>query len=131
MQLAFERFARIGRDFYALEHRFADRNFWRERRLWPDDQPAHAPASAGPPAIATKPVIEDGFITARPVLVTPDQPRGIWQVDGVPIVALLEWYRREAGALADPIPAAAARFAAAEAQIGTALEWLRYRRLIG
>jgi flavin-dependent dehydrogenase len=131
VQIAFERFARIGRDFYALERRFADEDFWRERRLWPDDQPAHAPASTGPPVIATKPVIEDGFITARPVLVTADQSRGIWQVAGVPIVGLLEWYRREAGALADPIPAAAARFARTDGQIGTALQFLRSRRLIG
>ena len=131
VQLAFIRFARIGRDFHALEGRFANEDFWRERRLWPDDQPAHAPLSAGPPVIATKPVVEDGFITARPVLVSPDQPRGVWQVAGVPIVALLEWYRREARAVADPALAAAARFARAEAQIATALDWLRHRRLIG
>jgi len=131
IQIAFERFARIGRDFYALEHRFADEDFWRMRRLWPDDQPAHAPVSTGPPVIATKPVIEDGFIAARPVLVTADQPRGVWQVAGLPIVGLLEWYRREAGAFADPIPAAAARFARTEGQITTALEFLRHRRLIG
>jgi flavin-dependent dehydrogenase len=131
VQIAYERFARIGRDFYAFEHRFTDAEFWRERRLWPDDQPAHAPAFASPPVIATKPVIEDGFITARPVLVTSDQPRGIWQVDAVPIVGLLEWYRREAHTLADPILAAVTRFARTEGQIRTALEWLRYRRLIG
>jgi flavin-dependent dehydrogenase len=131
VDFAFARFARIGRDFHILEHRFADDDFWRERRLWPEDQPAHAPASAGPPVIATKPVIEDGFIAARPVLVTADQPRGVWQVDGVPIVALLEWHRRRAGALAAPIAGAAAHFARSERQIATALDWLRYRRLIG
>ena len=131
LRLAFERFARIGRDFYALERRFADRDFWRERRLWPDDQPAHAPAIAVPPMVATRPVIEDGFITERPVLISADQPRGVWQVDGVPVVALLEWYRREASALVDPVAAAIARFARTESQITTALAWLRHRRLIG
>jgi hypothetical protein len=127
--LGFERFARIGRDFYALEGRFADREFWRERRLWPDDAPAHAPA--GVPVIALKPVIEDDLIVERAVLVSPDQPRGVWQVEGVPVVALLEWWRGEAGALTEPLPAAARRFARAEGQIRAALEWLRRRRLIG
>ncbi len=131
LRLAFERFARIGRDFYALERRFADRDFWRERRLWPDDQPAHAPAFADPPVVATRPVVEDGFIAARRVLISADQPRGVWQVDGVPVVALMEWYRREAGALVDPVAAAVARFARTESQITTALAWLRRCRLIG
>ena len=131
LRLAFEQFARIGRDFYALERRFADRGFWQERRLWPDDQPAHAPAIAGPPVVATRPVIEDGFITERPVLISADQPRGVWQVDGVPVVSLLEWYRREATTLADPVAAAIARFARTESQITTALGWLRHCRLIG
>jgi flavin-dependent dehydrogenase len=131
LRLAFERFARIGRDFYALERRFADRDFWRERRLWPDDRPAHAPAFEGSPRVAARPVIEDGFITERPVLVSADQPRGVWQVDGVPVVALLEWYRCKGGALADPVAAAAARFARTPAQITTALQWLRFRRLTG
>jgi flavin-dependent dehydrogenase len=130
VQLAFARFARTGRDFYALERRFADADFWHERRLWPDQAPAHAPPFALPPRVATRPVIEDGFITARPVLVTADQPRGVWQVEGVPIVDLLEWYRREASALADPVPTAATRFARTQGQIATALKWLRYRRLI-
>jgi hypothetical protein len=43
----------------------------------------------------------------------------------------LEWYRREAGARADPLPPAALRFACSEGQIGTALAWLRHHRLIG
>ena len=130
LRLAFERFARIGRDFYALEHRFADRDFWRERRLWPDDQPAHAPAFADPPTVAARPVVEDGFIAERPVLIVADQPRGIWRVDDVPVVALMEWYRREASTLVDPVPAAGARFGRTEGQIATALAWLRHRRLI-
>jgi flavin-dependent dehydrogenase len=129
VRLAFERFARIGRDFYALERRWPDADFWRERRQWPDDLPAHASPLAEPPRIEDRPVIEDGFIMARRVVVTADQPRGVWQVDGVPVVELLDWHRSQGG---DDLPeVAAARFACTPQQVATALQWLRYRRLIG
>jgi flavin-dependent dehydrogenase len=132
VRLVYERFSRIGRDFYALERRWPDADFWRERRQWPDDEPAHAPSFATPARIEEKPVIEAGFIAARRVVVTADQPRGVWQVDGVPIVELLDWRRAQAPEeSADLRTAAAARFRCAPDQIGTALDWLRYRRLIG
>ena len=129
VRLAFERFARIGRDFYALERRWPDADFWRDRRGWPDDQPAHARPFVVPPRVEDRPVIEDGFVVARRVVVTADQPRGVWQVDGVPVVELLDWRRKHPG---DDLPgAAAARFACTPEQAATALEWLRYRGLIG
>lgn len=129
VRLAFGRFARIGRDFYALEQRWPEDQFWRERRRWPDNRPAHAPPLADPPRIEDRPVIEDGFIVARRVVVTADQPRGVWQVEGVPVVELLDWHRSHDGE--DLHALAAARFACTPGQIATALKWLRYRRLIG
>ena len=74
-------------------------------------------------------MIEDGFIVARRVVVTADQPRGVWQVEGVPVVELLDWHRSHDGE--DLHALAAARFACTPGQIATALKWLRYRRLIG
>jgi flavin-dependent dehydrogenase len=115
VRLAFERFARIGRDFYRLEQRWPNMPFWYARRGWPDDLPAHAPPSASPAQIATRPVVEDGFVAAREVIVTADQPRGVWQVGGVALVPLLRAVR--AGA-------------AAPREAETALAWLRYRGLL-
>jgi len=115
VRLAFERFARIGRDFYRLEQRWPETPFWHARRRWPDDLPAHAPPSALPAQIATRPVVEDGFVAAREVIVTADQPRGVWQVGGVALVPLLRAV--QAGA-------------AAPRQAETALAWLRYRGLL-
>ena len=124
---AFERFARIGRDFYALERRWPEADFWRERRQWPDDVPAHLPPDAALPRIEHRPVIEDGLVVARRVVVTADQPRGVWQVAGVPVVELLE-SRAVHGDAASPD--AAARFGCTPDQLATALQWLRHRRLI-
>ena len=127
VEQAFLRFARTARDFYRLEQRWHDAPFWRARRSWPDDLPAHASPSAAAPQITTKPVIEDGFVVAREVIVTADHPRGVFQVDGVPLVALLRAVQTgEAGS----IDQASRCFERAPEQIGTALAWLRYRDLL-
>jgi flavin-dependent dehydrogenase len=71
----FFRFARIGRDFYAQEVRWADREFWKLRAHWPDGKPAHA-ATDRVIGRAERPVIHHGFIEKRIVVLTEDQPLG-------------------------------------------------------
>ena len=124
IEQGFLRFARTARDFYRLEERWADAPFWCARRSWPDDLPAHASPSAAAPQITTKPVIEDGFVVAREVIVTADNPRGVFQVDGVPLVALLRAVR-----IGETEKASRCLERAPE-QIETALAWLRYRGLL-
>jgi menaquinone-9 beta-reductase len=125
---AFERFARIGRDFYRLEGRWPDAPFWAERRAWPDDLPAHGHPFDRPAAIVRKPVVENGAIVARQVVVTADHPRGVWQVAGVPLADLLGWWR----ACADPsAQEASRRFNRSPDDIEVALAWLESRRLLG
>jgi flavin-dependent dehydrogenase len=77
----FYRFARIGRDFYRSETRWEKNDFWRARRDWPDLLPAH-PEQDAVLGTAERPVVNEGFIERRQVLVTADQPLGIWRVDG-------------------------------------------------
>lgn len=89
----FLRFARTGRDFYRLEQRWPDQPFWRERRHWPDDQPLHSETDPAQTRIAERPVLAQDQIIGKNVLITPDQPLGIWQVAGVelaPVVAALK-----------------------------------------
>lgn len=79
--------ATVGRDFYQLEQRWPDAAFWRERRQWPKPMPeANDPAT-----IELRPVSEHGFIVAKPVLVSPQYPRGIWLLDQVPVVELIQF----------------------------------------
>jgi hypothetical protein len=84
----FLRFARIGRDFYRGETRWPEHPFWSERAAWPDAEPAHpvAPRVLGE---ALRPVVERGFIRERAVLLTSEQPLGVWRVQGVEIAPLL------------------------------------------
>ena len=71
------------------------------------------------------------MVVERRVVVTPDQPRGIWRVDEVPLAELLDALRaREGHRLADCASETAGRLAVTEPQLATALDWLRSRRLL-
>lgn len=82
--------ARVGRDFYQQETHWPQQRFWQQRRDWPDLEPAHPEPLSKPARIETRPVILEGMIDSQPVVVTADQPLGVWQVNGVPLVPLLE-----------------------------------------
>ncbi len=125
---SFWRFARIGRDFYRQEARWPAAAFWAERRAWPDDRPAHAVPAATPPRIAALPVVADGFVERREVVVTADHPFGIWQLDGIPLAPLI---RRLQDEPADPQETMKARIArlsgAGPRQVETLAAWLWQR----
>lgn len=91
----FLRFARIGRDFYADEQRWPDQPFWQARRQWPDAQVAHAEADFSSVRIERAPVLRDGFVDEAEVVITADQPLGIWHVQGVELAPLVRRLRNE------------------------------------
>jgi len=130
-RFGFERFARVGRDFYRIEERWRDRPFWRRRAEWPDDEPAHAPALGAPARIERRPVVADGLVVEHRVVVTPDQPRGIWQIDGVRLTELIDRLREMEGAsLSEHRASLAARLDVADLKLTTALDWLRSRKVL-
>ncbi|MHC6225452.1 flavin-dependent monooxygenase QhpG [Pseudomonas sp. X10] len=85
----FLRFARIGRDFYAQEQGRAGRPFWDKRRTWPDAQPVHGAADFQQLRVERRPVIREGLIDEAEVVVSPDQPLGIWHLQGVALAPLV------------------------------------------
>ncbi|KAB0489331.1 flavin-dependent monooxygenase QhpG [Pseudomonas vancouverensis] len=85
----FLRFARVGRDFYADEQRWIDQPFWQARRQWPDTEVAHAEADFSALKIERAPVLRDGFVDEAEVVITADQPLGIWHVQGVEVAPLV------------------------------------------
>ena len=91
----FLRFARIGRDFYADEQRWLDQPFWQARRQWPDAEIAHAEADFNALRIELAPVLRDGFVDEAEVVITVDQPLGIWHVQGVEVAPLVRRLRSE------------------------------------
>lgn len=124
-RLDFMRLSRVGRAFYAEERRWPDSPFWRARGAWPDTRPPHEPMNSHPPRIERRPVVENGFITEHEVIVTPDHPRGVWVVAGVPLVPL---FRTIAVTGATPdIRRLAARFGRSCESVELAREWLMQR----
>mgnify|MGYP003683080427 CR=1 FL=1 len=85
----FLRFARTGRDFYALEPRWGEQPFWRARRGWPDAEPIHAAVDPAQVRVVRAPVIRHDSIEAAEVVVTRDQPLGIWHLQGVELAPLV------------------------------------------
>ncbi|WP_353741327.1 tryptophan 7-halogenase [Pseudomonas fluorescens] len=97
----FLRFARIGRDFYADEQRWLDQPFWQARRNWPDAEVAHAEADFNALRVERAPVLRDGLVDEAEVVITADQPLGIWHVHGVEVAALVQ--RLKQGEPADQV----------------------------
>ncbi|GGK67774.1 flavin-dependent monooxygenase QhpG [Amphritea balenae] len=89
----FFRFARIGRDFYASEERYWDNPFWATRRNWPDVEPLHQDTDPDSLQVVRMPVVSEGLIEEQDVVITNDQPLGIWHLNGIamaPVVKALQ-----------------------------------------
>ena len=85
----FMRFARIGRDFYSQEQTRAGLPFWARRRSWPDAQPLHLAADWQSVQVARRPVLREGFVDEAEVVVTADQPLGVWHLQGVELAPVV------------------------------------------
>ena len=131
MQETFWRQARLGRDFYRQETRFAQEPFWQARQGWPDEAPVHAGMN-GMAHLALRPVVEQGRVREREVLVTPDQPLGIGWIAGVPLAPAIRWlqdWRGEAPPSLEQFHAKAVPQVSREAA-GLCFEWLESRGLV-
>lgn len=124
----FHHAAAVGRAFYRMEERWADRPFWARRSAWPDDS-ADAPA----PVVhgrRVQPVVVDDRVVEREVLVTPRLPRGVLTIEGVELAPLLRLLAdhpspTDFAASDDATSAVARRVGQPTAPVGAALLWLR------
>ncbi|MHC2148899.1 flavin-dependent monooxygenase QhpG [Pseudomonas sp. 210_17 TE3656] len=85
----FLRFARIGRDFYAQEQARAAGLFWACRRQWPDAQPIHGASDWEAVRVERRPVLRDGLVDEADVVVTADQPLGVWHLQGIELAPVV------------------------------------------
>ncbi len=130
-QLGFERNARIGRDFYRLDDRWADRPFWATRQSWPDDEPAHGAPGSVPAMVKRLPVVADGLVCEDRVVVTADHPRGVWRVDDVALAPLLDMLQQSGGQPnIQMVEQYARHFAVRPSQITNAINWLKAAQVV-
>jgi flavin-dependent dehydrogenase len=85
----FMRFARTGRDFYRMEGRWPHRPFWAVRQSWPDDEPMHQANDPAAIRVEDRPIVCDGMIQKRPVVITQDQPLGIWRLGNIELAPVI------------------------------------------
>ncbi len=124
---AFKGGCQMGREFYATEQRWPDMPYWKARQNWPEEAlPSHPDPLSRPAAFCHKPVVKDGYIALENVIVTADHPRGVWQIDGVPLAGLVDQIR--AGSKNDHDMAA--DFETATENVTRAREWLIARKII-
>lgn len=122
----FYRFARIGRDFHALETQWPGQPFWQTRSIWPDSQPSHQVVTPESVEIALMPVVSDGFIELHEVVVTPDQPLGVWHVDGLPLAPALRILREADPDMdANPLERVATALKIDPARAARLIAWIR------
>ncbi|WEK28308.1 MAG: tryptophan 7-halogenase [Candidatus Pseudomonas phytovorans] len=89
----FLRFARIGRDFYAQEQERAGQPFWERRQGWPDAQPLHQAADWQAVRVEWRPVLRNGLVDEAEVVVTADQPLGVWHLQGAELAPVVREIR--------------------------------------
>lgn len=107
----------------AAGHREADHArapFWSETAAAYE---ALLPEGAGTiPGVERRPVLEDGRIVERDVVVTADSPRGVWHVAGVPVVTLKN-YLETAGQAT--VESAASALNRPQVAVASAIHWLQ------
>lgn len=117
--------AQMGQAFYAAEERWADAPFWHVRRAWPHD--ASLPAPPAKPKVVRRPVVVNDFIEERDVIITTEQPRGVFVLAGVPVA--------EFSAMLQTTPAltdeqAALHFKVTPSEVAAARAWLRREKMV-
>jgi hypothetical protein len=89
---------------------------------WPDAVPAHV-AVPHIEGLALRPVIEEGFIREREVVLTNEQPLGVWRVEGAEIAPLLRGLPEETAARAAMLETRIAATALSPSQQGQLAAW--------
>lgn len=124
----FYRFARIGRDFYAMEERWPENPFWSDRRNWPDLEPLHQVTDPESLKVKRMPVVNNGLIEEQDTVVTNDQPLGIWHLNGLemaPVVRALQSRNSS-----ETLPECLVRFGIAPEMSAGLANWLKQNRWV-
>jgi flavin-dependent dehydrogenase len=110
----------LARSFYQQQAAYTPTPFWTQMASAYAALEARS-AAVIRPHVEARPVLNGSRIEVRPVVVTAQRPRGVWQIDSVDLAALLQFYRCEPAA---DILRAAQHFGREPTAVANALGWL-------
>lgn len=87
VEFIFDKFTKIGKEFYLLEKRF-DTIFWQKRQTWPQDKDE---LENQIPRIEKKAVVKNGFVNQSEVIITKDNPFGACYFGNIEIIDLAKY----------------------------------------
>ena len=86
VEYIFEKFSNVGKDFYNLEKRY-NTDFWKQRQNWPKENDKEFETVS----IENYGIVRNGFIEPKEVVVTKDNPLGIYFFQNVEILGLVKY----------------------------------------
>ncbi|MCT7609522.1 tryptophan 7-halogenase [Aliarcobacter butzleri] len=87
VEFIFDKFTKVGKEFYLLENRF-DTIFWQKRQTWTQDKNE---LEKKVPRIEKKAVVKDGFVNESEVVITKDNPFGACYFGNIEIIDLAKY----------------------------------------
>lgn len=87
VEFIFDKFTKIGKEFYLLEKRF-DTIFWQKRQTWPQNKDE---LENQIPRIEKKAVVKNGFVNQSEVIITKENPFGACYFGNIEIIDLAKY----------------------------------------
>jgi len=87
VEFIFDKFTKIGKEFYLLEKRF-NSDFWQKRQTWPQNKDE---LENQIPRIEKKAVVKNGFVNQSEVIITKDNPFGVCYFGNIEIIDLAKY----------------------------------------
>lgn len=87
VEFIFDKFTKIGKEFYLLEKRF-NSDFWQKRQTWPQNKDE---LENQIPRIEKKAVVKNGFVNQSEVIITKDNPFGACYFGNIEIIDLAKY----------------------------------------
>lgn len=87
VQFIFDKFSKVGKEFYLLEKRYTS-DFWQKRQNWPNEKISDL---KNLPRIEEKAVVTESYILAQDVIITKDNPMGVWCYGKIEVVDLAKY----------------------------------------
>ena len=76
-----------------MEKQWPTQPFWKTRSAWPDKEPIHQASDISTIQVCQRPVVKNGLIELVDVVVTADQPLGVWHLSGISLAPVVQAYQ--------------------------------------